>query len=203
MLSPTSLPSANAVLRPEALATRPPWKARVRLVSPAGAYLLANEKKQVGARLQFQVGRQPITLCVTRCVTQPTGGFALTCFFEGEPDRRVLQALKPSPSPVDQREWARLPCTSLARFLPVDAAGAQERWARLADISAHGLCLVTNQSLPQGTLLALELGAATQVKAVGQVMHARQQPSGSWHVGCLLEAKLVDDELWRLVSDNP
>jgi len=199
----TFLPSPNSVLRPEALALRQTWKARMRLVSPTGAYLLANEKRHVGSRLQFRVGRKPITLCVTRCVTQPTGGWALTCFFEAKPDGGVLQALKPSPSPIDQREWARLPCTSLARFLAVDAPGAAARWARLADVSAHGLSLVTDLPLPQGTLVALALGAASQVKAVGQVRHARQQPSGSWCLGCLLEHKLADDDLWRLVSDNP
>src|ERR1700730_17405414 len=117
MLSQTSAQFGKSTVHREALSARQPWKARIRQVSPAGAYLLANRKMGAGSRLQLRVtAGAPITLYVTRCATQPTGGWALTCLFEGDPDEAMLHRLMPPPNPLDQRQWARLPCASLARF---------------------------------------------------------------------------------------
>jgi len=79
-------------------------------------------------------------------------------------------------------------------------------WARLADISVHGACLITKpaiSNIAKGDVLDLELGANKPVQAIGRVMYAWQQVSGAWIVGCHLEHELAQDELWKLVSDAP
>jgi hypothetical protein len=195
----------DTIVRRETLTVRPTWKARMRALTPSGAYLLANRKVRVGSRLRLRIARgaEPVVLCVTRCVTQPTGGWALSCRLENEPGADVLQSLQAPPSALDQRHGVRLPCATLARFHSGDVAGADEGWARLADVSAHGACLMTEQPLSQGDVLQLELGADQPVHAVGQVVYARQQRSGAWVVGCALHDALTEEDLWQLVSNVP
>jgi hypothetical protein len=196
--------SRNTVIRSETLITHPTWKARMRAVTSSGAYLLANRKMDVGSRLQLNIpAGGPVTLRVTRCAKQSTGGWALICAFEFQPNKGVLRILKPAPSALDQRQSMRLPCSTLARFRSDAKPGEGMSWARLADISTHGACLVAKRPLLKGDVLELELGTSKAVRAIGKVMYAWQQLSGAWIVGCQLEDELAQNELWKLVSDRP
>jgi hypothetical protein len=196
--------SANTVIGAETLIVHPAWNARMRAVTPSGAYLLANRKMRVGSRLRLRISQgELVTLRVTRCATQPTGGWALTCTFEAQPDPEVLHTLKPAPSVLDQRQWTRLPCSTLVRFRPNTRQEEGMSWARLADISACGACLVTKPALLKGDVLELELGANKPVHALGRVTYARQQSPQAWIIGCKLEHGLAEDELWQLLSDVP
>jgi PilZ domain len=195
--------SSDTIVRRETLTVRPTWKARMRALTRSGAYLLANRKVDVGARLRLRTPQgERVTLCVTRCAAQATGGWALSCRLEGAPGSDVLHTLQAPPSLRDERHTVRLPCATLARFHAGD--GQDQGWARLADVSAHGACLMTEQPLSEGDILELELGADDEpVHAVGRVAYARQQRSGAWIVGCALRDELTEDDLWRLVSNAP
>jgi hypothetical protein len=175
----------------------------MRAVTPFGAYLLANRKMEVGSPLQLKISGEPITLRVTRCAKQPTGGWALVCAFDAPPSKEVLLILKPSASALDQRQSMRLPCSTLARFRSDTQQAEAMTLARLLDISSHGVCLVTKPPMAKGDVLELELGAGTPIRAIGRVMYAWPQESGAWTVGCQLEHELAEDEMWQLVSDAP
>jgi hypothetical protein len=97
----------------------------------------------------------------------------------------------------------RLPCSTLAKYRSDAQQGDEMAWARLLDVSARGACLVTKPPMSKGDVLALELGASKPVHAIGRVMYVSRQLSGEWIVGCHLEHELVQDELWKLVSDVP
>jgi PilZ domain len=195
--------SRKTVIRSETPIARPTLKARMRAVTPSGAYLLANRKLRVGSRLRLSIKGEPVTLRVTRCATQPTGGWALMCAFETQPGKETLRALNPAQSALDQRQWMRLPCSTLAKFRSASQQGHDITWAQLLDISAHGACLITKPPMSKGDVLELELGASKPIHATGRVTYARQQLSGAWTVGCHLEHELAQDELWKLVSDAP
>jgi hypothetical protein len=61
---------SNTIVRPETLTVRSTWKARMRAVTPSGAYLLTNRKVGIGSRLRLRIiDGGP----VTRCGSQSTG----------------------------------------------------------------------------------------------------------------------------------
>ena len=69
----------------------------------------------------------------------------------------------------------RLPCSTLATFRSDTQQSDDMTWARLADISVHGACLVTKpaiSNIAKGDVLELELGANKPVHAIGRVMYA-------------------------------
>jgi hypothetical protein len=174
----------------------------MRVLTSCAAYLLANRKLAVGAHIRLKIRNgQPVILRVTRCATLPTGGWALICGFDGESTREVSHWLKPARGALDQRQSMRLGCSTLARFCSDAKPRQTVGWARLADISACGACLVTNRFLSKGQVLKLDLGARKPLAAVGQVAYSRQQSPGAWTLGCHLHRDLAEDELWQLVSD--
>jgi hypothetical protein len=98
-------------------------------------------------------------------------------------------------SKVERRTTARVLCNRLARVRPAEETGFGDEFARVQDISANGLCLRLERSLPEQTLIAIEplhvCGAKTLlVRVIWSV-----QGNGGWLHECVLPNRLSDEEL--------
>jgi hypothetical protein len=72
--------------------------------------------------------------------------------------------------------------------------------ATVRDLSATGIGLSLCYPFRAGTYLAVDLQGpgGTRRTVLTRVMHARDQPDGTWHVGCEFVKQLTDSDVERL-----
>jgi hypothetical protein len=87
---------------------------------------------------------------------------------------------------------------------PDGAEGRETVW--LANVSHHGLGLLSKKSIPHQASLHIEIPALVSMnrQLTATVVHATQQLNGDWLIGCLLNTPLNYDELEAcLALDSP
>jgi hypothetical protein len=103
---------------------------------------------------------------------------------------------------VERRTTARVLCNRLARVRSTGETDFGDEFARVQDISANGLCLRLERSLPEQTLIAIEplhvCGAKTLlVRVIWSV-----QENGGWLHECVLPNRLSAEELQLWVAEQ-
>jgi hypothetical protein len=105
------------------------------------------------------------------------------------------------PGTREQRVEVRRPCRDKSCRL-LEPGGHESRWARLQDVSQHGLALILNSGLTPGTFLTIEVRTPSRrgsCTLLARVVHATARPDGAWTIGCALVQPLSDDVLQELV----
>jgi diguanylate cyclase (GGDEF)-like protein len=105
-------------------------------------------------------------------------------------------------SKIERRTTARVLCNRLARVRSAEETDFGDEFARVQDISANGLCLRLERSLPEQTLIAIEplhvCGAKTLlVRVIWSV-----QGNGGWLHECVLPNRLSTEELQLWVAEQ-
>jgi hypothetical protein len=113
------------------------------------------------------------------------------------------RTVAPRHSPWQVLERRRHPRerVDLDAFFQAIPAGADELWwgARVRDLSAHGVGLITAREVPTGTELAIEI-TDLPYKVRALALHTRRLAGGgAWLTGCRLLQPLSDDDLWVLL----
>jgi hypothetical protein len=110
--------------------------------------------------------------------------------------------LEDTPVQLERRELERLACRH-SPFVRVLARPSFQMYrAFLQDISPQGLGLVLDRSFEVGTLLAIQLRtvhAGVSGILTARVIHATPQADGSWLLGCSLNCRLTDEEMFHLL----
>lgn len=87
------------------------------------------------------------------------------------------------------RQWVRLPADWYVKYVLADGQGP-EALARIRDISAGGLRLLTRERIPAGTALRLKINVPPilrTVPAVGRVVRVQTVDAGVFEWGVVLE----------------
>jgi hypothetical protein len=101
---------------------------------------------------------------------------------------------------AERRAQVRYRCERPAVGRVFIASSYRSLPARIFDLSAKGIGLLTEQRFEPGTRLNVELeGSSAAFEIVADVVHATAQPDGGWLCGCALVWQLSDDELRLLL----
>jgi hypothetical protein len=110
--------------------------------------------------------------------------------------------LEDTPLRLERRAVERYPCRR-SPFVRVLARPSFQMYrAFLQDVSPEGLGLVLDRSFDVGTLLAIQLRtlhAGVSGILTARVIHATPQPDGSWLLGCRLNRRLTEEEIFHLL----
>lgn len=97
---------------------------------------------------------------------------------------------------ANRRATVRYQCApaTAGRLYSGDAHEFQLAWVQ--DLSVAGVGLVVSRPLPAGTQVHIQLRADAHVfQLLGRVVHATEQPSGDWLIGCELVNRLTNEDL--------
>jgi hypothetical protein len=184
--------------------------ARVRNVSRGGINLVVDAPVQAGSLLSVELpGATPacssVVLGYVVRVTQGSDGdWSVGCTFATElhdEDLEPFGARRIRHEPRDQRQWVRFPCNVQASYQLVKDPDPQVHSARVANISANGIALLSDRTVELGRLLSLELrsaGGHFTLKILACVVRLNSQ-GGDWTVGCNLIRELSELELKALL----
>jgi PilZ domain len=109
----------------------------------------------------------------------------------------------------DRRAWVRFPTNQAVRCQPMTGAIARAPeidWSGKAiDISAGGIALSLGVQVEPGTALSVELSSNSEKLRFlfARVVHATQEISGSWILGCSFTWPLSDEELQTCFEEWP
>jgi hypothetical protein len=113
-------------------------------------------------------------------------------------------AIAPPPSAVECRDFPRhyFRQTVVVRFLvkPHFRCGR----AILHDISAYGIGLILNRSVPPGTVLFIQLRGRHHwdtSNRLAEVVHCTPRPRGDWLIGCRWTGRLSFGEMCLVVPE--
>jgi hypothetical protein len=101
---------------------------------------------------------------------------------------------------AERRAVVRHPCNATCHLL--GPASCESRWARVLNISRHGLALLLTERLEPGTFLIIEVRTPRQRTTWvlhARVVHATPRPDGGWTTGCVLLQQLPDDVFQALL----
>lgn len=185
---------------------------RVRNISLGGINVVVNRRFEPGELLSVELpgveGRPMNTVlaCVIHVTPQPDGEWALGCNFAREltdEDLAVFGARRQRPDTTDdQRTWQRFNCNVHATCRPVVPQGEAPSWpAKVLNISANGIGLLSSVAVPTGSLLSLDLHGSQgnpPLTVLACVVHSTGRV-GEWALGCNFIRELQEDELRALV----
>jgi PilZ domain len=102
--------------------------------------------------------------------------------------------------PVERRAVARHRCDQdIVYYAPLTR---QRRWARVRNISVHGIGLLVGIPMEPGTDLTLETRSrdpGLPLTLVARVVHCTKQEEGSWLVGCRFRTRPTDEDVRALL----
>lgn len=204
------------VSRPEALGEEPGEEARslaqVIDISLGGIVLSASRRFESGTLLRVEVqgggGERPVGLMarVIQVANRSGGSFLLSCCFAKElsdEELRPFGAERRRPDGnSDVRAWVRYPCSTDSVFHSVVSAEQERCRAKVLNISAGGVALLSPRKLDAGTLLHLDLVSSDgrpdrTLKA--RVVHQALRADNQWVLGCTFVADLSDDDVMALL----
>jgi PilZ domain len=119
-----------------------------------------------------------------------------------EPPRPDPTQLEETPLRLDRRAVGRYPCRRSPFVRVLARPSFQMHRAFLQDVSPQGLGLILDRSFDIGTLLAIQLRtvhAGVSGILTARVIHVTAQPDGSWLLGCSLNRRLTDEEIFHLL----
>jgi c-di-GMP-binding flagellar brake protein YcgR len=188
----------------------PRLSARVRDVSRGGIRLVIEREFQTGELLSIELprandGTHTVLACIVRVDGLKGDEWALGCVFSRELGEEELQgfgARRERHAPADQRVWMRFACNVRATYQQVSTFGAPTAEARVLNISATGVGLLTLEPVEAGTLLSVDLtpdsGAETRTM-LACVVHVNAQANGQFALGCNFIRELSEEDLQALV----
>ncbi|MCS6852176.1 MAG: PilZ domain-containing protein [Gemmataceae bacterium] len=110
------------------------------------------------------------------------------------------------PPTGERRHWVRYPCNLETLYQPGDGRLDQRWWfAKVRDISGHGIGLVLGRRFSPGTHLTLALHSPAQqfsrtLEVV--VVHAQPHAEGGWLIGCSFVSVLTPQELQAVWAEQ-
>ena len=110
---------------------------------------------------------------------------------------------------TERRAWVRFPTNQAVCCQPMSgplADAPEGDWSgRALDISAGGIALVLDRQVEPGTVLSVELPSKpTKLRFLfARVVHATQEMSGKWILGCSFAWPLSDEELQTCFEEWP
>lgn len=194
------------------LADQPRSSAQIREVSLGGLMLIVERSFESGLLLKVDVQcasrPQPHSLIarVIQSTQEPDGKWLVHCCFAREmsdEELRSFGAERVRPGTQDGRAWVRFNCEGETQFFPVVAASHDDAKAKIFNISAGGIGLVSDNKLDRGTLLSLELMGATKSAArrtQARVVHVTDRSDGKFLLGCTFVRELTDADLEALYA---
>jgi c-di-GMP-binding flagellar brake protein YcgR len=183
---------------------------RIRDVSRGGIKLVVNRSFQAGALLSVQLpaaeGHPAITVlaCVVYVNALEADEWALGCNFARQltdDELRLFGAARQRPAKPDSRTWARFPTNVEARYYSILDAELTPRSARVVNISASGVALLTDHEVKAGTLLSAELQGeshAALLTILACVVHVIARADGQWLLGCDFIRELTEQDMETL-----
>ena len=186
--------------------------AQVIDISLGGIVLSASRRFESGTLLRVEVqsgsGERPVGLMarVIQIANRSGGNFLLSCCFAKELSDEELRPFgaerKRPDGGSDVRAWVRYPCTTESVFHSVVSAEQEKCRAKVLNISAGGVALLSPRKLEAGTLLHLDIGgkeaqAPRTLKA--RVVHQAERADNQWVLGCTFVADLSDDDVMALL----
>jgi c-di-GMP-binding flagellar brake protein YcgR len=183
---------------------------RIRDVSRGGIKLVVNRAFGAGSLLSVQLpaeeGHPAITVLafVVYVNTLEADEWALGCNFARQltdDELRLFGAARTRAKPSDSRTWARYPTNVKARYHSILDEELTPHTARVQNISASGVALLTDQEVKVGTLLSAELQSeseTTLLTLLACVVHVTVRPDGQWLLGCDFISELSEEDLGRL-----
>lgn len=185
---------------------------RIRNISLGGVRLVVDHRFDPGDLLTIELPRtdgrstQSVLACVVHVSPMPGGHWSLGCNFSCELTDDDLAAFgarrQRTAAQDDQRAWQRFACDLRATCQTV-VERERDPWpVQVLNISANGIGLLSNVSIPTGGLLSVEM-QGRQSKApltvLACVVHVT--PRGSdWALGCNFIRELKQQELEALDS---
>jgi hypothetical protein len=80
---------------------------------------------------------------------------------------------------------------------------APRAWGRVRDISALGIGLLVDREIIAGTRLMVEIAQkkpSIALRALGRVVHCRQQSETTWAIGCQFDNPLRDEDVQSVTA---
>lgn len=185
--------------------------ARVRDISLGGANLVLDRPFETGQILTLDLPCRPgedantVLACVVRVSGEKSGEWSMGCVFSRElteEDMAGFGAKKERHDPRDQRTWVRFACNCTVQFEKVGDPANQSWQAKVLNISASGIGLMTEEPVGAGALLNLELRSQSgkPVKTIlACVVHVTHQQTGAWALGCNFIRQLTEQDLQQLI----
>lgn len=116
---------------------------------------------------------------------------------------RHVSRADPTLQAKDNREYERYSCVMVVSCQTSEEVDyVPPRPARVLNISRGGLCLILYDRFEPGTVLTIGLTNTTEhflPPLRVRVVHSREQPDGTWVVGCAFANPLSDAELRALL----
>jgi serine/threonine-protein kinase len=182
------------------------WTAKLNDISQTGVGLVVNRRFETGTLLTIQLVNSDVdvertmTVRVMNVRDRGDGTWMLGCSFSGQLSDDELQAFSAAQvrsAESSRRTWVRLGCEEEASAS--EPEDPDERWsARILNISANGVGLLSPRYFETGTLLTIDLPDSTPERphvAMVRVVHVSMQSTGEWALGCAFASKLSADEL--------
>jgi hypothetical protein len=186
--------------------------AQVIDISLGGIVLSASRRFESGTVLRVEVqgggGERPVGLMarVIQIAHRSGGSFLLSCCFAKELSDEELRPFgaerKRPEGQTDVRAWVRFPCSTDSVFHSVVSAEQEKCRAKVLNISAGGVALLSPRKLEAGTLLHLDLvGRDGQPDRTlkARVVHQAERSDHQWVLGCTFVADLSDDDVMALL----
>jgi hypothetical protein len=184
--------------------------ARVRNVSRGGINLLLDCPVQSGSLLSVELPgisdqlNSTVLAYVVR-VSRKSGGWSVGCTFATELNDEDLEpfgARRIKHRPEDQRSFVRFPCNVQAVYRFVKGPEPNAGQARVVNVSANGIGLLTDRPVDLGKLLSLELRSAStdfSLNILACVVRLTPHSDSEWALGCNLIRELTHKELKALL----
>jgi hypothetical protein len=116
----------------------------------------------------------------------------------------------PDPSsplpPRERRAWVRYPCNLPTLYQPGSGRLDHQWWfAKVRDLSTHGIGLILERHFDPGTLLTIALyseSAEVSCTVEATVAHISEQAPREWVVGCAFTTPISEDDLRAFWSEQ-
>ncbi len=184
--------------------------ARVRNISLGGVSLATDRPFEPGSLLSIQLPltddhpRATVLACVVHVRDAGGGVWHVGCTFARElsaADLEAFGARRARSGLPDQRSWQRFSCDVKALCQPVAAPGPEPFAATVLNLSPSGVGLLLPCPLETGTLLSVELQAASgafRKTMLACVVHASARTDGQHALGCNFIRSLSEADLQAL-----
>jgi hypothetical protein len=106
------------------------------------------------------------------------------------------------PPAEERRGTARIPCSFKVSFFPVALLQSAPAQARVRDLSARGIGLITSLPLARGSFIVVDMESAvgTSLKHPARVVRLVPVERNAWLLGCVFLRELTTADLKALLS---
>jgi hypothetical protein len=197
-----------------------PWThyetATVRDISCAGIGVLFHSQVVPGTALEVELrgvsSPRWLHAQVVRANELDDGNWFLGCeLYRQLGDEELQNVLRAGPTdlsaPIDphheKRAWVRCLCAAKCQVREYGSPSERVMWAEARDVCPDGIGLVLPSRFEPGAILDLEFRGVQFPRAVvAGVVHATQQPDGTWWIGCKFARPLTGDEVHMLLDEG-